>query len=335
MPQLQSDNILGFQQAKATEWIACPVCGSEHFDPILQSGDYEYRLPGSFHIARCRSCRLLLQNPRPSFDEILRYYTEEYEPYRKVGSSLVQKVRDYVLLKPRVELYRRLIGSTGRILDVGCANGELLNHLRRRGAWELWGVEPNKAVVSIALNEGVRIIPTLLEAARIPDESVDLAIMNHVLEHLPDPRRTVSSLFRALKPGGYFVGEIPSPNCLERFVFQKYWGGFHLPRHLTFFSAYNIKSFLISMGFQDAQIRGTMQASNWVLSFSNFLKANHYSEGLIRAFHPHSFFWLSVSTPISYAFKLCGSWPILHFCARKPISQSTSFFEELPGEIRR
>jgi len=236
-----------------------------------------------------------------------------------MGSPLVQKIRDFVLLRPRVQLYRKLIGNTGSIVDVGCANGGLLRHLRTQGDWDLCGVEPNETAANFGIADGLKIIPTSLENARLAERSVDLAIMNHVLEHLPDPRATVSSLFRALKPGGYFVGEIPSPRCLERLIFHKYWGGFHLPRHLTFFDAQNLKSFLGCMGFENEQVHGSMQASNWVLSFSNFLKARQCSEALLETFNPHSFFWLSVSTPVSYALKMLGSWPILHFSARKPL----------------
>src|SRR5262249_23259604 len=202
----------------------------------------------------------------------------------------------------------------------GCATGALLSHLRLQGNWELWGVEPNETAAKIGMNEGLKIIPALLEDTRIPDGSVDLAIMNHVLEHLPDPGRTLSSVFRVAKPGGYFVGEIPSPHCIERIIFQRYWGGFHLPRHLTFFSPAQIRLFLTRTGFEEVRISGSMQASNWLLSFSNFLKGMHCPDTLIRAFQPHSFFWLSASTPISYLLKLCRNWPILHFCARKPLT---------------
>src|SRR5262249_54003747 len=163
------------------------------------------------------------------------------------------------------------------LLDVGCGNGALLNHLRTQANWELWGVEPHQSAARFGIDDGLAITPTLLEHANLPEESVDLVIMNHVLEHLPDPRITVSAVYRVLKPGGYFVGEIPSPYCLERLIFQQYWGGFHLPRHLTFFKSRDIRSFLTVMGFDVNDIHGTMQSSNWVLSFANFLKAHHCS----------------------------------------------------------
>jgi hypothetical protein len=76
----------------ASETIPCPVCGGSEFDGVTEAGDYEYQLPGAFFVSRCQNCGLVLQNPRPPFVEILRYYTEEYEPYRVVGSPFVQAI---------------------------------------------------------------------------------------------------------------------------------------------------------------------------------------------------------------------------------------------------
>ena len=47
-----------------------------------------------------------------------------------------------------------------------------------------------------------------LEQLELPDASVDLFVLNHVLEHLDD-RRALSELFRCLRPGGSAVISCP------------------------------------------------------------------------------------------------------------------------------
>jgi SAM-dependent methyltransferase len=48
-----------------------------------------------------------------------------------------------------------------------------------------------------------------------PDDSFDIIICNHVLEHIPDDRKAMSELARVLKPGGVAVLQVPiSANSL-------------------------------------------------------------------------------------------------------------------------
>jgi SAM-dependent methyltransferase len=308
-----------FIAANASQTMSCPVCDGSKFSKITDAGDYEYRLPGTFHISRCADCGLILQNPRPPFEDILRYYTEKYEPYHQVGSSAVQSIRHFFLVRPRATLYKKLIGERGKIVDVGCSVGGLLHELSSQGQWELLGVEPVVEIASMGSAQGLHIIPKTLEEAGIPDASIDLAIMNHVLEHLPDPTNTVRYVSNMLKPGGYFVGEIPSPQCLERKIFGRYWGGYHLPRHLTFFSPNHIRKFLEKAGFEDVSVSYQQQPSSSLLSYCNYLQHKNASPRTLAFFSPHSLFWLILLTPITTLLKLFGSAPIIHFKARKPV----------------
>jgi len=307
-----------FKPAIATETVSCPICKSTDFHPVCESGDYEYVLPGRFFVVRCKSCNLFLQNPRPPFPEILRYYTEKYEPFRKVGSNLVQRLRNYVLGRHRTNLYRKLVAPNGSIVDVGCATGALLRDLKEHGTWQLTGVEPVPEVAEMARSTGLNVVTGVLEEANLPSSAFDLAIMNHVLEHVPDPSLVVRQVVRILKPGGRFTGEIPAPVCLERILFGKYWGGYHLPRHLTFFGPSQIKRFLENHGFEEVKTTGCIQPSNWLLSFTNYLKATN--SPLIQKgwFSPHNFLLLALSTPFAILLGFLGLCPIIRFSARKP-----------------
>lgn len=50
-----------------------------------------------------------------------------------------------------------------------------------------------------------------LQAIDLPDDSVDIVLSPHVLEHVPDTDKALSELFRVLKPGGHVFLQIPLP----------------------------------------------------------------------------------------------------------------------------
>lgn len=43
----------------------------------------------------------------------------------------------------------------------------------------------------------------------LPDNTFDVVICNHVMEHIPDDRRAMAELFRVLKPGGWAIIQTP------------------------------------------------------------------------------------------------------------------------------
>jgi SAM-dependent methyltransferase len=53
------------------------------------------------------------------------------------------------------------------------------------------------------------MVPLDVEALPFPDASFDLIICNHVLEHVGDDRRAMRELWRALKPSGRAILQVP------------------------------------------------------------------------------------------------------------------------------
>ena len=48
-----------------------------------------------------------------------------------------------------------------------------------------------------------------LTSIDLPDESIDLTLCSHVLEHVPDDRAAMSELLRILRPGGHALVMVP------------------------------------------------------------------------------------------------------------------------------
>jgi SAM-dependent methyltransferase len=52
-----------------------------------------------------------------------------------------------------------------------------------------------------------------LQNMDLPDNSVDVVLTPHVLEHVPDTHKALSELYRVLKPGGHVFLQIPLPQA--------------------------------------------------------------------------------------------------------------------------
>jgi SAM-dependent methyltransferase len=306
------------QTVRGIEIPPCPVCDGVRFTVLFEAEDYEYRLPGLFQVSACETCGLTQQSPRPPFDEILTYYDSGYQAHAVAKPSLVARLKDLAINWPRLRKYKRLVPVHGSVLDVGCGSGGLLNFFRENTDWSLHGIEPVAEAAAIGIASGLDIRPTTLDDAAFEDASFDLAMMNHVLEHVPDPIATLRTLRRIVKPGGYLTGEVPTPRCFERWLFGRFWAGYHLPRHLYFFEAGHLRMLLKKAGFQVISVEGKVQPAGLLVSASNLLRTRWPAAARRGLFSDESFVWLALSTPIALAAHLLGSSPSLRFVCRRP-----------------
>jgi SAM-dependent methyltransferase len=86
----------------------------------------------------------------------------------------------------------RLAGRAGRVVEVGCGDGALLAELSRRGYGEtLAGFDISETAIELARSRSIPRIERLdtFDGGRLPaaDRHYDLALLSHVLEHVPEP----------------------------------------------------------------------------------------------------------------------------------------------------
>jgi 2-polyprenyl-6-hydroxyphenyl methylase/3-demethylubiquinone-9 3-methyltransferase len=117
----------------------------------------------------------------------------------------------------RLDHIDRLAGGLAgkRVLDVGCGGGILAEAMARKGA-EVTGIDlaerPLKVAALHALETGSRVDYRLASAEELAAEapgSFDVVTCMEMLEHVPDPKRTLAALAALVKPGGdVFVSTI-------------------------------------------------------------------------------------------------------------------------------
>jgi SAM-dependent methyltransferase len=95
--------------------------------------------------------------------------------------------------------------SLGKVLDVGCGTGALLDQLQRSSA-ELWGVDLSREGLKFCAMRGHQNL-VLADATRNPfrREYFDVITAIGLIEHLEDDGAFLLELKRLLKPNGVFV----------------------------------------------------------------------------------------------------------------------------------
>ena len=230
----------------------CPLC--RHTDQRA------YRTVGGVEIVRCPRCSLLFRRILP--DDLQAMYDETY--YRHKGKEEAQWAGsgDYIadqerLLKSFDEHLADLerFKLPGRLLDVGCAAGFLLEAARRRG-WSVVGVDISDYAVRYAretFHLDVRI--GSVEQLSLPAGSFDAITAFEYIEHVVDPVATLKAVRPWLKPDGLLVLTTPNAGGWQARHQPEQFDGFREWRHLAYFSRATMKRLLQAAGFRLAELR--------------------------------------------------------------------------------
>ena len=94
-------------------------------------------------------------------------------------------------------------------LQIGSSDGYTLHRFQCAGVNRVLGVEPCESANRYALdNYGVQSISAVCEDCEL-DESFELLVLTHILEHLYDPLKTLRKLKGNLSRGGHIIVEVP------------------------------------------------------------------------------------------------------------------------------
>lgn len=260
----------------------CVVCGSSKTTEEARSRDYIYGTSAMvFVFVKCVSCGHVYLNPRPAPSMISTIYPETYPSFTSKFSkarSPIHVVKSQVM-KHRMRYFDTLLKQGGRVLDVGCGDGQLLIDIKKRyPRVEAWGLDWHFSASMrdrLAMNS-IRLCEGLVEQVDLPKAHFDLVIMNQLIEHLWEPQRALKSIWYSMKPDGLLTIETPNPDGYDRKLFLKgTWGAYYTPRHLNLFSASNLQRFLSENGFSVLQHYNLCAPLTWTYSVQSVVKRSY------------------------------------------------------------
>lgn len=144
-----------------------------------------------------------------------------------------------------VDLIPKFVAD-GKLLEVGCGNGDFLLRMRELGWTDLSGVELSEKSAQGLKRAGLDVRSGTIEEAidLYPDNHFDVIVSSMVLEHLLNPFETVRRLATKLKPGGEFLFSTVIRDSLDGHLFGPYSVSYDFPRHMVFFHKDDLRKML-------------------------------------------------------------------------------------------
>lgn len=232
---------------------SCNHCGETNARPVFATKGYD--------LVACSACDLAyIANP-PSADELTRIYSADASYHATLKDPASEAWVSMAAIARQHMAFVGTITGGGKLLDVGCSTGLLLN-LARKAGFTVKGVEFSDDSAGFARSHfGLTVDPGSIHDCRDPDGTYDVLTMFDVIEHVPDPMADMNAAMRLLKPGGWFVLSTPNIDglfpqaSLQLAKVLNYWPHPEPPYHLYQFSVKTLTTMLAKAGYEPSPVR--------------------------------------------------------------------------------
>src|SRR3954470_4842446 len=251
--------------------MTCRICGGStkllHKGSGLEASALAFsptnHRPGQYgDLYRCERCGTVAQPSLPSGDALLELYRQMRDEH-------------YLDEEPgRRATARRLLAQigrlapSGRLLDVGCGHGLLLDEARTAG-YDVEGLELSRGAAQYARGTlGLTVHErTLADHAA---ERYDAIVLADVIEHLDDPLAALDRCVSLLAPGGSLCVVTPDPASRTARVAGAGWWGY-LPAHTYLLPRATLRELMRERGLEvtaDESLVRSFTLRYWMAGFA-------------------------------------------------------------------
>jgi SAM-dependent methyltransferase len=265
----------------------CPICGGMDLRVWRKGYDRLYRMSlQEFTYSRCLRCDVVFLSSRPAESDAHKFYPIDYGPYQPLGARVGSKdAAPASNRKPAVQFMKRALLKAvrglnkaavrlspdifpdefrkfyrperkgARLLDFGCGSDAFLNQARHQG-WDTLGMDFSPRTIEQVRRSGHQALlmsPAIWD--EVENESIDLVRMNHVLEHLYNPRGVLASIRSKMKVGAKLHIALPNPYSFTSRLFRSRWFPLDCPRHVVLYSPAVLMRLLEELDFSDLRVR--------------------------------------------------------------------------------
>ena len=101
-------------------------------------------------------------------------------------------------MKKEFEVIAKIIKNNKRVLDIGCGDGTLMEHLKINQQNDVRGLEPKKDLVQKCIAKGLPVIEgdAEKELIQFPEKSFDYVVLSQTLQAFLRPEEVLNQLLR-------------------------------------------------------------------------------------------------------------------------------------------
>jgi len=180
---------------------------------------------------------------------------------------------------------------------------------------------------TVRLASGAKVSKSFAECMETQERGFDLITLNHVYEHVDDPRSVARQLCEVLAPDGVMVIRIPSIKSPHFKQYRGDWWNLHAPRHLFLYSQEAIELLFAEHGLEIIHTKCDSQADHYLYSQEYFVGITDASPLSIRNGGRGIFtgkeieYWKEKAQSLNAA--LLGDW-IVYYLARPGAAKATT-----------
>lgn len=177
------------------------------------------------------------------------YWSTIVDPDGNVRNRLEEEQKVIANVRKEIDFINALPPS--KVFDVGCGLGFLLGALDEKH--EKFGLEVSQFASDYA-KKYAQIYNSTIEDADLKENSFDVIISNHVIEHVDSPEIFLNKLKTILRKDGILILATPDFENVCAKLFKENYRMLYDKTHTNLFSFKSLKSMLIDFGFEILEV---------------------------------------------------------------------------------
>lgn len=172
----------------------------------------------TYHLVSCIACGTIRTDLK-----MCVHYPENYL-YERADGRIAQTA----------DLVSSVAGKS-LVVDIGCNTGLLVRELQRRGV-NACGYDTDAVAINRGREKAGRIYLGDIDVAAATHSKVGTVVLNHTLEHIPEPAHTIRTAASMLPLGGSLIVCVPNILSFRARLRMSDWGPLIPHEHLWHFS---------------------------------------------------------------------------------------------------